>query len=91
MHYDIQSDIFDCRKDEENVCVCFLFLFQCHYSLKRAAIILGIGTDFVFEIEPDEKFDLRREEVIRNNVFLSVVVFSSKKWKGRFAAVNNVD
>lgn len=30
------------------------FLIKCHYSMKRAAALLGIGTDYVYEVEPDE-------------------------------------
>lgn len=32
-----------------------LFL-QCHYSIKRAAAIVGLGTDYVFEVETDDEF-----------------------------------
>jgi len=27
---------------------------KCHYSIKQAAALLGIGTDNVYEVDPDD-------------------------------------
>ncbi|CAF1450923.1 unnamed protein product [Adineta ricciae] len=36
---------------------------HCHYSIKRAAGLLGIGTDYVYEVEPDESGRVSAEKI----------------------------
>ncbi|CAF1085326.1 unnamed protein product [Adineta steineri] len=47
----------------EDLRLAMIISKHCHYSLKRAAGLLGIGTDYVYEVDPDESGRTSAEKV----------------------------
>ncbi|CAF4942259.1 unnamed protein product [Rotaria sp. Silwood1] len=49
---------------------------HCHYSMKRAAAILGIGTEHVYEVDPDESGRVSAEKMEEKILYCHELGFS---------------